>query len=148
MKESETILLVEDLPEDRFFMRHALRTAGVHNPVIEAEDGATAIEYLSGLGEFQDRKKYPLPCFIITDLKMPRVGGHELLRWLSERPEFDPVPRVVISSSALEPDMRLATDLGACGYFVKPAGIAELVKIVKNLDSSWIQAHCARAGAT
>jgi CheY-like chemotaxis protein len=82
------ILLVEDNPDDVFFMQRACKTAAVENPVHVAEDGNKAIEYLSGAGEFADRDAHPLPCLILLDLKLPGKSGLEVLAWLRARAEF------------------------------------------------------------
>jgi DNA-binding response OmpR family regulator len=52
----------------------------------------------------------------------------------------------VLSSSGEERDRMLAAELGSCAYFVKPAAINELVKVIETLDSSLIAQHCARSG--
>src|SRR5215471_10234152 len=75
LEKTDTILLVEDSENDLILMRYALEKAGVSNPVVEVRDGEAAIEYLSGNGAYADREQHPLPCLIITDLKMPRVDG-------------------------------------------------------------------------
>ena len=71
MNQGEVILLAEDSEDDLMLMRYAFRKAGVKNRVIEVRDGKEAIEYLEGVGAYADRECYPLPCVIITDLKMP-----------------------------------------------------------------------------
>ena len=135
-------MLVEDSEHDLFFMRYAFREAGVKNTVVELHDGQEAIDYLSGKGEFSDRVHHPLPCLIITDLKMPNVDGFGLLKWLSIQPDFHPVPKIILSSSGEQVDRRRAAELGSCAYFVKPGGIKDLVEVVKHLDSTWIAEHC------
>ena len=136
------ILIVEDSEHDLFFMRYAFREAGVKNRVVELRDGQQAINYLSGKGEFCDRVRFPLPCLIITDLKMPVVDGFGLLKWLSAQPDFDRVPKIILSSSGEQVDRKRAAELGSCAYFVKPGGIKDLVQVVKHLDSTWIAEHC------
>ena len=128
-------------------MRHAFRKNGIKNRVCEVRDGEEAIEYLSGKGRYGDRERYPLPCVIITDLKMPKLNGFELLKWLSHRPEFDRVPKLVLSSSSEQRDRDQAASLGTCGYFVKPGAIDDLVKLVGAINADWISAHCPLSGA-
>src|SRR5213076_1580997 len=93
-----TIMLVDDSPDDLALMRFAFKRAEVRNPVCEMHSGFQAIDYLSGEGEYADRERYPLPCLIITDLKMPGVDGFELLEWLECHYEFARVPKIVLTS--------------------------------------------------
>jgi len=136
------IMLVEDSEDDREMMRFAFRKAGVQNPVCEMRSGDEAIAYLSGEGQYADRERHPLPCLIITDLKMPRVDGFELLEWLQNRPEFARVPRLVLSNSLIEGDMKRAGRLGGCAFFVKPGQFDELIRTVVEMNEDWIREHC------
>jgi CheY-like chemotaxis protein len=145
MASDEPVLIAEDSEDDILFLRRAFRRAGIKNPVREVPDGQQAIQYLEGQGQYSDRKQYPLPCVIITDLKMPNVDGFGLLRWLRDRPEFNPVPKLVLSGSDIERDRQQAAELGACGYFVKPNGFDTLVKVVADIDHEWISTHCPLA---
>ena len=147
MEKTDTILLVEDSENDVLLMRHAFRKAKVTNRVLELPDGEVAIAYLSGVGEYEDRQRYPLPCIIITDLKMPGVDGFGLLEWLQARPELFRVPKLVLTASGIESDRKRALELGACAYFVKPNGLDELISIVIHMDEVWITEHCPLPGA-
>lgn len=135
-------MLVDDSPDDLELMRFAFKRAGVRNPVVEINSGFQAIDYLSGEGEFADRERYPLPCLIITDLKMPGVDGFELLEWLRRHPEFAPVPKLVLTASSIDSDEQRARQLGACAYFVKPSQLNQLVKTVVEMNEDWISEHC------
>lgn len=147
MEKDSTILFVDDSQEDRDLMRYAFRKAQVPNPVLELQNGNEAIQYLSGQGRFSDRDRYPLPCLIITDLKMPCVDGFELLEWLRAKPEFLRVPKIVLSASAHEADKMRSRELGACAFFVKPAQLDELVAVVRQMDEEWISENCPLVGA-
>lgn len=136
------IMLVDDSEDDHELMRFAFKKAGVRNPVRELYSGEEAISYFSGEGEYADRERYPLPCLIITDLKMPGVDGFELLEWLRHRPEFGRVPKLVLTASGHEGDERRARQLGACAYFVKPSQLNDLVKTAVEVNKDWITEHC------
>ena len=132
MQESfKTVLLVEDNPGDVFLLRRAFAKCGINDRIQVVREGEEAFAYLSGLDEFADRAKYPWPSIIITDLKMPLVGGLELLKHLRNLPGCGNLPVFVLSSSSLEKDVSEAARLGAHGYFVKPIRIEELEVIVK-----------------
>jgi CheY-like chemotaxis protein len=136
------IMLVEDSEDERAMLRFAFGKAGIRNPVCELHNGEEAIAYLSGEGEYADRERYPLPCLIITDLKMPGVDGFELLEWLRARPEFAKVPRLVLSNSLIESDVKRAGQLGGCAFFVKPGQFNELIQTVVEMNEDWISEHC------
>src|SRR5436190_19152300 len=136
------IMLVEDSDDERAMMRFAFKKAGVRNPVREMHNGSEAIAYFKGEGEYADRERYPLPCLIITDLKMPGVDGFELLEWLNSQPELAKVPRLVLSNSLIENDQTRAHQLGACAFFVKPGQFDELIKTVAEMNENWISEHC------
>jgi CheY-like chemotaxis protein len=101
VRNAKVVLLVEDLESDLILMRVAFQKAKVTHPIQEARDGQEAMDYLSGAGIYADRERYPEACVVITDLKMPKVDGFDLLRWLKERHEFDQLPRIVLTCSAL-----------------------------------------------
>jgi CheY-like chemotaxis protein len=142
VEKNETILLVDDSEDDHELMRFAFKKAGIRNPIRELYSGDEAIAYLSGEGEYADRERYPLPCLIITDLKMTGVDGFELLEWLGKRHEFVRVPKLVLTSSGHEGDEKRARQLGACAYFVKPSQLKGLVKTVVDMNEDWISEHC------
>ncbi|MEO5802848.1 MAG: response regulator [Verrucomicrobiota bacterium] len=129
----KTVLLVDDNPGDVFLLRRALARCGIADRIQVARDGEEAFAYLCGLDEFEDRAKFPMPWILITDLKMPQVGGLELLQHLRNLPECRDLPVFILSSSTLEKDVSEASRLGANGFFLKPVRIEELEDIIKGI---------------
>src|SRR5437867_7683368 len=115
-----TILLVEDLRDDAFFFRHALRKTKLPATLHVAENGSRAIEYLSNQGRFVDVRQYPRPEIVFIDLRMPEVDGFELLEWISKAFAGAPFQAVVLTSSDDPQDYQKALELGAHGYILKP----------------------------
>jgi CheY-like chemotaxis protein len=76
---------------------------------------------------------HTLPAFVLLDLRMPKMGGFEALRWIRAMPELKGVPAVVLTSSPLPEDVELATALGATSYIVKPGSYGELCRMVADL---------------
>jgi CheY-like chemotaxis protein len=72
---------------------------------------------------------------------MPKVDGFELLSWLQCRAEFDDLPRIVISSSCHETDLKRCLELGAAAYFTKPRNHKERVNMVRQWRKIWIAAQ-------
>jgi len=134
---TRTILLVDDDENDVVVMTMALKKVGMTCPIRVAKDGRDAQDYLSGAGKFADRSEYPLPCLMLVDLKLPRVTGLEVLRWLRERPEFDSTIVLVLSSSPMPDDIDRAYHLRANAYLVKPSGFENLQLMAQAIKDFW-----------
>ena len=131
------ILIVEDDVNDQDFIRRAFKQSGVVNHIATVNDGEEATTYLRGLGLYADRSLHPLPRLIITDLKMPRMGGIDLLEWMSKRKEFRLIPTIVLTSSNNQDDIARAYQHGAKGYLIKPVQFAELTKLIRIVADYW-----------
>jgi DNA-binding response OmpR family regulator len=134
---NRTILLIEDSPDDVFFMKRAFKLAGVTHPLQVAEDGEKAMDYLSGAGRFANREEFPLPGLVLLDLRLPRVPGFDVLKWMRAQSAFECVPVLVLTSSKEDRDMQKAYALGANSFLVKPSDSNELAAMVKTLVEYW-----------
>jgi DNA-binding response OmpR family regulator len=134
-----TILLVEDSPDDVFFMKRAFDVSGATGSIQVAEDGQIALDYFAGTGAFADRAEFPLPALVLLDLRMPRVPGFEVLKWLRENSEFNCIPVVILSSSREESDMKRAYALGANSFLVKTGNTSHLAAMVKTMVDYWLK---------
>lgn len=134
------ILVVEDDANDTFLLKRAFEKNGIDLPVHVCTDGEDAMQYLQGKGRYSDRVKFPFPRVVITDLKMPKASGFDLLEWLLKHPECSLIPRIVLSASAEEKDVTRAYQLGANCYFQKPRSFDELCELVKIANTFWLRA--------
>jgi len=133
-----TILLVEDEVNDVLLITKTLNKAGVNSLIQVARDGQEALDYLTGEGQFVNREKYPLPCLVLLDLKLPRVMGLEVLRRLDQRRNFRRLVVIVLTSSQQPEDIDTAYDLGAKAYLVKPSGIDQLEPMARAIKDFWL----------
>lgn len=131
------ILLLEDNPDDVFFVQRALEETAAGHRLRAVENGEEGIAYLRGEGRYADRIAFPVPNIILTDLKMPRMSGFEFLTWLRKHPECSVIPTVVISSSAIESDVRKAYQMGANAFIRKPTALPELVNLIRVTYEYW-----------
>src|ERR1700720_3704984 len=137
-----SILLIEDDENDILLVQHAMERSGAGHKVHAVRDGEGAIRYLRGEAEYSERRKHPLPNIILCDLKMPRMGGLEFLRWLRDHPESSVIPTIVLSSSHLEGDVGEAYYRGANSYMTKPTGLDELVEMLRITFEYWALCEC------
>lgn len=137
-KYHSTILVVDDDPNDLFFIERAFRAIDVKDPIHVLKGGKEAIAYMMGEGKFSDRTKYAYPTFITTDLKMPGADGFAVLEHLKNNPEWAIIPTVVLTSSRDLDDIKKAYMLGASSYHVKPNSPDELRQMLKVLHDYWM----------
>lgn len=131
------VLCAEDEESDAIILKRAFKIANVLNPLTVVKDGQEAVDYLCGSGPYGDRNEHPLPGLVLLDLKMPRMSGFDVLRWIVTRPDLGNIPIVILSSSSSEADMRKAREMGALEYLVKPNGLHEYVKVIQSWHSRW-----------
>jgi CheY-like chemotaxis protein len=132
-----TILIAEDSEDDAYFLRRAMEKIGWKNPVQILTDGGEVMDYLKGDGQYEDRSRYPFPSVMFIDIKMPRVNGFEVLKWLKEHEQCKVVPTIVFSSSDEPEDIERAYQLGANAYFVKPATADKLERMLRCAYDFW-----------
>ena len=136
MEDLERILIVEDDYRDVELTIAALEEIDLANKVDVVNDGEEALDYLFKRGEFGNRESAN-PTFIMLDLKMPKVGGLEVLKQIKESGELHTIPVVILTSSKMESDLKRSYSLGVNAYVVKPVEFEDFVKAVKELGSFW-----------
>jgi len=119
MNSRPTILFAEDSEDDMLLIQRAFEKAQFPFALQFVSDGVVATEYLRGLNRFADRVRFPAPLVLLTDLKMPRMDGFQLLSWVRSHEPWREIPVIVITGSEQSEDCQRAMDLGANSYVVK-----------------------------
>ncbi|KXG84949.1 response regulator [Agrobacterium bohemicum] len=110
------ILVVDDEPQIRRFLRPALVAAGYD--VIEAENGADALKAVATAA----------PDAVILDLGLPDMDGKDVITSLRG---WSTIPIIILSARDREVEKIAALDLGADDYIEKPFGIGELTARIR-----------------
>jgi CheY-like chemotaxis protein len=131
--ETQTILLVEDSPDDAFFLRYELKKTGIKSSVRIVEDGQESLDYLRGIGKYTDRGAFPLPTVLFLDLKLPFLSGFDVLARMREEPALSRIPVFVLTGSSEARDRDRALKLGARDYLVKPLRAQRLREVMESL---------------
>jgi CheY-like chemotaxis protein len=135
---NHTLLVVEDNEDDILFLERAFEEASLRNPLQILRDGDSAVEYLSGIGEYADRDRYPLPPLVLLDIRLPRRSGLEVLSWIKQQSGLRRLPVVILTTSRENSDINRAYDLGANSYLLKPVEPDDLREMVKTLNFYWL----------
>jgi DNA-binding response OmpR family regulator len=117
------VLIVEDDVDTREMLSVLLSTQGFHP--IAAEDGLEALHLLRTV-----RHRAPdVPCLVLLDLMMPRLGGNEFRRAQLGDPTVASVP-VAVMSGAIDLEQR-GLALGAVATLAKPLDFDVLMEVVR-----------------
>ena len=138
MKGQRLILLVEDNDDDVELTLRALRRNRVANRVDVVRDGAEALEYLFATGSYSGRDLRDTPNLVLLDLKLPKVGGLEVLERLRADARTRRLPVVILTSSNVESDLARSYDLGANSYIRKPVDFTQFMEAVNQLGLYWL----------
>jgi CheY-like chemotaxis protein len=136
MAERKRILLVEDNANDLELAMAAFEENGVGNEVITVRDGTEALDYLHRRGAHSERAAGQ-PCVIVLDIKMPKLGGLEVLRAIRADEQLKTLPVVMLSSSREQGDLVRSYQLGVNAYVVKPVDFAQFSTAVQQLGLFW-----------
>lgn len=128
---------MEDSPDDEFVFRDTMRRSGISNPVSVVRDGEDAIAYLGRDERFADTNKYPPPAVLFLDLRMPKVSGFEVLRWIKSQPHLKELLIIILTNHHEVKVINEAYELGAHTFLTKPMTRAELNNLVLHFDGTF-----------
>jgi two-component system response regulator len=113
----------------------------VLNDVVVTSDGIEALDYLFGTGAYSGRDVRDVPALILLDLKLPKLGGIEVLRRVRQDERTRYVPVVILTSSSEEEDIVSSLENGANSYVRKPVDFGRFVEQVQRLQVYWLLVH-------
>lgn len=132
------ILLVEDNKSDAILTIRALQKHNLANNLVHLMDGAQALDFIFGKGEYEGRNIEVQPKVIFLDIKMPKVSGLEVLRIIKSDERTKLISVVMMTSSKEEKDIIESHKLGVNSYVVKPVGFDNFSKAVADLGFYWL----------
>lgn len=138
MSQVYEIILVEDSLSDAELTIRSLKKNNICNPLLHLEDGEEALEYIFATGKYAGRNMNDLPKIILLDLKMPKVGGLDVLKKLKSDERTKIIPVVLLTSSKQDRDILAAYQLGINSYIVKPVGFENFAKTVTDIGLYWL----------
>src|SRR5215813_14930868 len=129
--EDDSVLIVNDVPDQLQLMHTLLRKAGYS--VLTAEDGVEALELA----------RHTHPDLVIRDVSMPRMNGLEFCRLIRQDNELQSVPILLISAQRKDTESVVAgLRAGADDYLEIPFDSARLVaKVSRLLERSRLEAN-------
>ena len=136
--DEKIILLVEDNPDDILLTERALKKSHILNKLIVAKDGVEALDYLFGTGSWAGRDLSNMPQVVLLDLKLPKIGGLEVLKKIRADNRTKLLSVVILTSSKEEQDIINGYSLGANSYIRKPVNFDQFAEAVRQLGLYWL----------
>lgn len=138
MTTKRPILLVEDNASDVELAKRALKKANILNPLVVAEDGQEALDYLFCNGQYSERDAGQMPVLVLLDINLPRVSGLEVLERVRSDERTKRLLVVILTSSKEEHDVATGYDLGVNSYIRKPVDFHQFAEAIQQLGLYWL----------
>ncbi len=136
--ESLHVLLVEDNQDHSMLIVDSLEELVAPEGIHHVSDGKEALDYLHRQGDYSDAVKSPRPSLILLDLRLPKIGGLEVLRQIKTSEELHRIPVVIFSTSKSEMDICEAYDNHANSYLVKSVDPDEFYQVILDMGRYWL----------
>ncbi|MBO9313387.1 MAG: response regulator [Chloroflexus sp.] len=133
------ILLVEDNPDHTELITRVLSDHRIPNRIIHVADGEAALDYLRRCYPYADPTTNPSPHIVLLDLQLPRLSGLEVLQAIKTDAMLSHLPVVVVTTSRMESDLRLAYQFHANSYLVKPVDFEQFSRMMNDLGDYWLE---------
>jgi CheY-like chemotaxis protein len=124
---SALIFLAEDDMDDQELLIDAMSQYDGNLTFQTVTNGKQAIVLLGSLPHNS------LPSLIILDYNLPELNGAQILEMLNHQERFQPIPKVVWSTSNSELYKNRCLALGAKAYFVKPSDLTGIQNLAKEM---------------
>ncbi|TDN85875.1 CheY-like chemotaxis protein [Salegentibacter sp. 24] len=133
--ESIHILLVEDNEGDILLTREALEEGKILNKLSVVRDGKEAINFLNKKEEF---KKEHRPDLILLDVNLPKMNGHEVLKYIKQHKGLKTIPVIMLTTSSSQEDIKSSYQNYANCYITKPIEVGDFIKAVNQIEEFWV----------
>lgn len=138
MVQDKHILLVEDNPDDIELTLRAFKKNNILNEIIVKTDGMAALDFFFGANGITGNLIEELPILVLLDLKIPKIGGIDVLKRLRTDERTKLIPIVILTSSKEPTDLLSCYQLGCNSYLRKPVDFTLFTEMVRELGFYWL----------
>lgn len=125
------ILMVEDNEGDFILTREALLDANIRNDIMVINNGEKAIDFLKTTNQNNAEE---LPGMIFMDINLPRISGHEVIKFIKSNERLSRIPVFVLTSSSAPNDIKKSEINLVNTYLVKPINIPKFIQSIHSLE--------------
>jgi len=136
-KKPFVILLAEDNEHDIVATKRAWKKHNIANPLYIVNDGEECLDFLYRRGKYSEPGIAPRPGILLLDIKMPKMDGLTVLKYIREDEELHHLPVIILTTSKVEEDRLRGYNLGVNAYIVKPVGFENFSEAVRTISLFW-----------
>jgi CheY-like chemotaxis protein len=125
--------MADDDPDDQYLVKKALEESEIPHTFTPLSNGLQLMDMLLCRGTFAEAAG-PLPNCILLDLNMPLLDGFETLSLIKSDEALKTIPVFILSTTRSDKDRAKAIEMGASGFYIKPAKFATLKDIVNEIS--------------
>ncbi|MEP6263008.1 MAG: response regulator [Gillisia sp.] len=129
------VLLVEDNEGDILLTTEALKEGNLVNSVRVVRDGWEAINYLLKKGEYS---AFSTPDLILLDINLPKLNGHEVLKYIRAEEDLKHIPIIMLSTSSSQEDIFNCYKNYANCFLSKPVNAEDSSKLISSIKEFWM----------
>ena len=129
------ILLVEDNEGDILLTKEALNQVKLINTISVTKDGKEAISYMEKIAPYVNSS---IPDIILLDINLPKMNGHEVLKYLKANNNFKHIPIIMFTTSSAERDILESYKNYANCYITKPVEVDDFLNVIKTIENFWM----------
>lgn len=130
------VLMIDDDAGDTLMAKEVLESSGLSIKLHIVHDGVDAMDFLLKQGAYSDA---PRPEYILLDLNMPRMTGHEVLNWIKSHEILNSIPVVILTTSDSARDIEECYSNKANCYITKPVDLEDFTKIIEQTNRFWAE---------
>jgi CheY-like chemotaxis protein len=127
------VLLVEDNESDVLLIQEGFSKTRFAPALTVATDGWEAIQFIEKKGKYEDAET---PDFIILDINLPKMNGHEVLESIKSNPATIPV--LMFTTSSYDMDIQKSYAAHANSYITKPMDVNEFIQTITFIADFWL----------
>jgi two-component system, response regulator len=136
---AQTILLVEDDPDEEQLALFAFQQSGFQDQVVVARDGQEAVDYMLAQGAHCNRDISDIPRVVFLDINLPKLNGFEVLKAIRGNATTSLVPIVLLTTSDQACDRIEGYRHGANSFVRKPDDLDKFVASIHELGNYWLE---------
>lgn len=129
------VLLVEDNEGDIVLTREAMEEAKIDVELSVVKDGKEAMDFINKQGKYTT---VDLPDLILLDINLPKINGHEVLKYIKGNEFLKRIPVLMLTTSSAEKDILFSYNNYANCFITKPLDVEEFISVIASFGNFWI----------